>query len=117
MSKGLLYCPDRDTDCMEMYIGQGICTLEKCVLDNPEYIAKQAAIEKRRTELYEKEKRYRREERIASTKIRRQTNIRTVQEDLARKKEKMERLYTRGFTKAADKLSREIGEMERRLKA
>ncbi|MCC2864892.1 hypothetical protein LK494_03025 [Anaerovorax odorimutans] len=117
MSKGLLYCAAKDTDCMEMYIGNGVCRRNSCVRDDPEYLEKEAAQDRRRNELLQKEREHRREEQTAATKIRRQTNILTAKEELERKKEKMERLYIRGMTRAADKLSREIGEMERRLKA
>lgn len=117
MSKGLLYCPERNVDCMQMYIGNGICNLENCVRDDQEYLAEQAAREQRRNELLEKERRRRQEEEEAATKIRRQTKTLSLQEEIERKKRKMERLYTRGMTRAADKLSAEIGQLERRKKA
>lgn len=117
MSKGLLYCAAKDTDCMEMYIGNGVCRRNSCVRDDPEYLEKEAAQEHRRNELLQKERECRKEERTAATKIRRQTNILSAEEALERKKKQMERLYTRGRTRAADKLSQEIGQLERRMRS
>lgn len=119
MSNGLLYCKERDTDCMEMYIGQGTCNLEKCVRDDPVYLEKEREIERRRKELYEKNKQHRQEEKTAAKSIRRQTKPedKLLREQIKNTKSKMERYYTRGWTRAADKLSREIIQMERRLKS
>ena len=117
MEKGLLYCTARNTDCMEIYAGKGQCRLSTCVLDDPAYIAKEEEKEQWRNELLKKERRCRQEEQVAATKIRRQTKTLSIQEEIERKKRKMERLYTRGMTRAADKLSMEIGQLERRIKA
>lgn len=119
MGKGLLYCENRNTDCMQIYIGKGKCELDSCVLDDPDYQKKEAAKAQRRNELIEKEKRHRKEERIAAKNIRtqRKTAEDMLREEIERKKKKMERYYTKGLTKKADRLSREIGHLERRLKA
>lgn len=117
MEKGLLYCTARNTDCMEIYAGKGQCRLSTCVLDDPVYIAKEEEKEQRRNELLKKERRRRQEEQVAATKIRRQTKTLSIQEEIERKKRKMEKLYTRGMTRTADKLSAEIGQLERRMRA
>lgn len=43
MGKGLLYCEKRDTDCMEIYMGNGACRRSSCVLDDPEYQKKRSS--------------------------------------------------------------------------
>lgn len=118
MGKGLLYCEKRDTDCMEIYMGNGACRRNSCVLDDPEYRKKEAAKVRRRNDLMEKERKHRQEERTAAKNIRtqRKTKEDLLREEIERKRERMERLYTKGLTKKADKLSREIGQMERRIK-
>lgn len=117
MGKGLLYCADRGTDCMEIYMGNGTCRLKSCALDDPEYIKKEKEKELRRNELLQKELKRRREETAAATKIRKQnkTADSMLLEQIENIRTKMERYYTRGWTKAADKLSRELSILEKRL--
>lgn len=117
MSNGLLYCKERNTDCAEIYAGKGQCRLNACVLDDPEYLAKEAAKEQRRNKLLKKEQLRRREEQIAAAKIRMQnkTTDNLMREQIESTRTKMERYYTRGWTKAADKLSRELATLEKRL--
>lgn len=117
MSEGLLYCKDRDTDCMEMYIGNGVCNRQSCVRDDLEYLAKEKAQERRRNELLEKERQRRKEESTAATKIRKQTKTKDtlIKEQIEATRAKMERYYTRGWTKAADRLSRELAALQRKL--
>ena len=118
MGKGLLYCEKRDTDCMEIYIGNGTCRRSSCVLDDPEYQKKEVEKAQRRNALIKKERRHRQEERAAAKNIRtqRKTAEDLLREEIERKRERMERFYTRGLTKKADKLSREIGQLERRIR-
>lgn len=115
MEKGLLYCAARDTDCMEMYAGNGTCRMKQCVLDDPQYLTKEKEKEQRRNELLKKERRRRKEEQTAAAKIRRQTNILSTQEEIERKRQQMNRCYTRGWTRTADKLSRELAVLEKRM--
>lgn len=119
MGKGLLYCEERGTDCMEIYIGGGFCRRPDCVLDDPDYKKKEAAKVRRRNELLENERKHRQEERAAEQNIRtqRKTAQDLLREEIQRKRTQMERYYTKGLTKKADRLSREIGQLERRLKA
>ena len=118
MGKGLLYCQDRQVDCMQMYIDHGTCSLEKCVLDDPEYLEKEKEKEQRRNELSEKERRRRQEEQDAARKIRKQTRRMTdnlLQEEIDRKREQMERYYRKGWTRYGDNASRELAALVRRM--
>lgn len=117
MSKGLLYCAAKNTDCMEIYLGGGTCKRATCVRDDPEYLAKEQAKEVRRRELYKKSLRHKKEEQEAARKIRRQTRTKADQlrEEITHKRRQMERYYTRGLTKLGNKASRELADLERRL--
>lgn len=117
MSKGLLYCEARNTDCMEMYLGGGICKRTTCVRDDPVYLEKERKKEERRQELYQASLRHKKEEQEAAKKIRRQTRTKAdqIREEITYKRGQMERYYTRGLTKLGDKASRELAALERRL--
>ncbi len=115
-----LYCPKRDVLCMgHDYMGDGECLKETCLLDDPEYQEKERRIRERRKELWDKHHRQRKEEKAAEANIRTQnkTSRELLAEGIERKKERMERCYARGWTRLADKLGRELAEMERKLGA
>lgn len=116
MSKGLLYCTRKGVDCMQNYIDYGNCSLTKCVRDDPDYLAKEAEKEQRRNELLEKEQTCAIEERAAGKNIRRPPDPRKkLCAEIERKKEQMETYYTKGWTKSGDKVSRELGRLQRKM--
>ncbi|MCI9598563.1 MAG: hypothetical protein HFE75_15040 [Firmicutes bacterium] len=116
-----LYCPKRDTLCFGQDLDEsdGTCPYEACVLDDPEWQARQERIKQRQKELWDKHHKNRKEEREAAKNIRTQnkTSRELLAVEIERKKARMERCYRRGWTQQADKLGRELAEMERRLRA
>lgn len=115
----IIYCAERDTLCAGIdYTGSGTCRYKECILEEPGYQKRQEAIRIRREELREKHKRDREEERTAAAKIRTQTKTREelLQKEMERRKQRMNRYYTKGWTRLADKESRELASLERELR-
>lgn len=115
----IIYCQERDTLCLGIdYLGDGTCKHESCILDDPNYQKQQEAIRKRRAELQSKQRRIRDEERAAAANIRSQTKTREqmLQEEIKRRELRMNRYYTRGWTRLADKECRELASLERELR-
>lgn len=115
-----LFCPKREVLCMgHDYEGTGECLLETCVLDDPNYQARQERIQRRQKELWDKHYGQRKEEKEAAANIRTQnkTSQDLLLEKIEKTKIKMERYYTKGWTNLADKLGLELAEMERRSRA
>lgn len=115
-----LFCPKREVLCMgHDYEGEGKCLLETCVLDDPEYQARQERIQRRQKELWDKHHGQKKEEKEAAANIRTQnkTSGELLQVKIDKTRNKMERYYRKGWTNLADKLGLELAEMERRLRA
>lgn len=121
MSEGILYCKERNTDCFGMLQknGQpaGRCQYPSCVLDDPEYVAKEERKERRRQELYEAGLKDKHDEKEAAKNIRKQmkTKMDILEEEIAFTKKRMERFYTRGWTKLGDKEGDRLAKLEREL--
>lgn len=115
----VLYCPDRDTLCLGIdYTGDGTCKYKDCILEDPGYQRRQEAIRFRREELREKHRKDRAEEQAAKANIRTQTKTREqqLQEEIHRREQRMNRYYTRGWTRLAEKESRELASLEREIR-
>ena len=121
MTSGILYCHERNTDCFGMLAPDGAgarcCQYQSCVLDDPEYVAKEKRKEKRRQELYEASLKNKKEEKTAAGLIRTQhkTRIEILEEEIAFVRKRMERFYTRGWTRLGDSESKRLAELEREL--
>lgn len=115
----IIYCPDKDTLCAGIdYKGDGTCRFKDCILEDPGYQKRQEAIRIRREELREKHRRDKEEEQAAAAKIRSQTKTREnlLREEMERREKRMNRYYTRGWTRLADKESRELASLEREIR-
>lgn len=115
-----LFCPKRDVLCMAHdFEGNGECLRESCILDDPEYQAQQERIQQRQQELWDKHNKNRKEEKEAEKNIRTQnkTSREILLVKIEKTREKMERNYRMGRTRSGNKLSLELAEMERRLRA
>lgn len=116
-----LYCPKRDTLCFGQDLDEsdGTCPYKACVLDDPEWQARQERIKQRQQELWDKHNKNRKEEKEAEKNIRTQnkTSREILLAKIERTREQMERNYRMGRTRSGDKLSLELAEMERRLRA
>lgn len=97
--------------------GAGCCQYQNCVLDNPEYVAKEKRKEKRRQELYEASLKDKKEEQIAAGLIRTQnkTRVNILEEEIAFVRKRMERFYTRGWTRLGDSESKRLAKLEKEL--
>ena len=118
-AQSIIYCQQRDTLCLGIdYLGDGTCKHESCILDDPAYQKRQEAIRQRRAELQSKRRSIRAEEQAAAANIRSQTKTRKelLREEIHRKKQRMNRYYTRGWTRLAEKESRELASLEREIR-
>lgn len=122
MTSGILYCRERNTDCLGMLAADGItgagcCQYKSCVLDDPEYVAKEKRKEKRRQELYEASIANMNEEKAAAKLIRTQnkTRVDVLEKEVAFVRKRMERFYTRGWTRLGDSESKRLAELEKEL--
>lgn len=117
MSKGMLWCEVHETDCG--YMHYGTCAASRCNVTDPEYIARQQAIEQRRDELYNKALENKKEEKEAAKNIR--TQRVTRQEQLKAEIEKttkmMNRYYTKGWRRSAEQMSRKLKDLQDKLEA
>lgn len=121
LNSGMLYCHERNTDCFGMLAANGTgaecCQYQNCVLDDPEYVAKEKRKEKRRQELYEASLKDEKEEKDAAKLIRTQhkTRINILEEEIAFVRKRMQRFYARGWTKLGESESKRLAELEREL--
>ena len=118
-TQSIIYCQQRDTLCLGIdYTGDGKCKYKDCILEDPGYQQRQETIRFRREELREKHRKDRAEERAAAANIRSQTKTREelLQEEVRRRELRMNRYYTRGWTRLADKESRELASLEREIR-
>lgn len=118
-TQSIIYCPERDTLCLGIdYTGTGTCKYSDCILDDPGYQKRQEAIRQRRAELQSKHRSIRAEEQAVAANIRSQTKTREelLQEEIDRREQRMNRYYTKGWTRLAEKESRELASLERELR-
>lgn len=121
MTSGILYCHERNTDCFGMLAANGTgaecCQYQSCVLDDPEYVAKEQRKEKRRQELYEASLKDKKEEISAAKLIRTQhkTRISILEDEIAFVRKRMQRFYTRGWTRLGESESKRLAELEKEL--
>lgn len=118
-TQSIIYCQQRDTLCLGIdYTGTGECKYNDCILDDPEYQKRQEAIRRRREELQIKHRRDRAEEQAAAANIRSQTKTREqmLREEIRRREQRMNRYYTRGWTRLADRECQELASLEREIR-
>lgn len=121
MTSGILYCHERNTDCFGMLAANGTgaecCQYQSCVLDDPDYVAKEQRKEKRRQELYEASLKDKKEEISAAKLIRTQhkTRISILEDEIAFVRKRMQRFYTRGWTRLGESESKRLAELEKEL--
>lgn len=90
-TQSIIYCTDKDTLCAGIdYTGNGACRYKDCILEDPEYQNRQKAIRIRREEL--------------------------LQEEIHRRELRMNRYYTRGWTRLAEIESRELASLKREIR-
>ena len=107
-----LWCPERSCLCFGIDTPSGVCKYDICLLDNPEYIAKQAEIDRRIQENAERERLEKAEEKAERQKpiIRRQTKTKEdiLNDKIERLEYKIQQAYRRGRTREGDALTREL---------
>lgn len=107
-----LYCPERGGLCFGIDTPTGICKYDICLLDNPEYIAKQAEIDRRIQENAERERLEKDEGKAERQKpiIRRQTKTKEdiLNDKIERLEYKIQQAYRRGRTREGDALTQEL---------
>ena len=107
-----LWCPERDRLCFGTDSPDGKCKYDTCLLDDPVYVEKQAAIDRRIQENARRERQERAKEKADKEKqiIRRQTKPKEdiLQEKISRLENRISLAYRRGRTIEANRLTKEL---------
>lgn len=107
-----LWCPKRNTLCFGINTPDGICKKDICYHDDPEYIAKQAEIDRRIQENAQRERIEKAKEEANKEKhiIRRQTKTKQdkLNNEINRLESRIQRAYRRGRTREGEALTKEL---------